>query len=256
MAIITLLTDFGTSDHYVAAIKAKIYSLDQTIDVFDISHNIEHFNISHGSFVLKSVFRDFPEGTVHLVSVNSFSNVKDPFIVLYLEGHYFIGTDNGFSSLISEKEPDKAVLIHHEFNSRSSFPEKDIFVPIAVKIVQGVSLDEIGTSHPPKMMIGRKVKATKKQISGNIVRIDHYGNLITNIEREVFDFLSEDKTYSLVFGRENIKMIHRSYNSVDDGDVFAVFNSLGLLEIGINKGNASELLGLKFDSTVNIFFSE
>ena len=102
----------------------------------------------------------------------------------------------------------------------------------------------------------RKFRATKKQISGNIIRVDHYGNLISNIEEEVFNILRKDRKYSIKFGREQLDRVNYSYNELDDGDCFVVFNDLGLLEIGINKGNAAELLGLKYDSPVNIIFED
>lgn len=107
-----------------------------------------------------------------------------------------------------------------------------------------------------KKMIDRQVKATKKQITGTVIRVDSMGNLITNIPRDAFEVLSKNKVYTVQFGGEKFRRIHSHYNQAEQGECFLVFNSLGLLEIGIYKGNASELLGLDYDSTVNIFFEE
>src|SRR5688572_20171596 len=107
MAIVTLLTDSGESDHYIAAIKARILSIDPDIRIVDISHQIGVFDIGHGAFVLRSVFRDFPKGTVHLVGVDAAGNRTDAFVILQLEGHFFVGADNGLFSLISEQAPER-----------------------------------------------------------------------------------------------------------------------------------------------------
>lgn len=257
MAIITFMSDFGYSDHYIAAVKARLLSLDPSLQVVDISHNIEHFNISHGSYVLGAVFRDFPAATVHLASVNTFGHVKESFIALELEGHYFVGADNGLFGLLSEHEPSLTVKLNEEHYGHTSFPAKDIFAPVAAKLASGTPLAELGTVYNDYIrMIGRKIRATKKQISGNIIRVDHYGNLITNIEKSVFDILSKAKKFNIILGRESLDQVHQSYNNAEDGDIFAIFNSSGFLEIGINKGNASELLGLYFDSPIHINFME
>ena len=105
-------------------------------------------------------------------------------------------------------------------------------------------------------MIDRQVKATKKQITGTVIRVDGMGNLITNIPKEAFDILSQGKLYTVQFGGEKFRRIHTQYHQAEQGECFMVFNSLGLLEVGIYKGNASELLGLDYDSTVSILFEE
>jgi S-adenosylmethionine hydrolase len=105
-------------------------------------------------------------------------------------------------------------------------------------------------------MIDRQVKATKKQIAGHVIKVDNFGNLITNIPKEAFDVLSKEKTFTIQFGGEKFKRIHTQYNQADEGECFLLFNSLGLLEIGIYKGHASELLGLAYGSMVNIIFEE
>jgi S-adenosylmethionine hydrolase len=257
MALITFMSDFGYSDHYVAAVKAKIYQMAPTVQIIDISHNIAHFDIAHGAYVLDAVFRDFPHGTVHIVGVNSFSYLRYTYIAIKLEGHFFVGPDNGILGLISEQEPEAVVKIDKDQYLASSFPEKEVFAPVAVKLASGSSILEIGSPFEGmKKMIGRKIKATKKQITGNVLRVDHYGNLVTNIDKNTFDFLSKEKTFKVVLGREILTQLNENQNFSEDGEIFAFFNSKGFLQIGINKGNASELLGLHFDSNISIVFSE
>lgn len=254
MAIITLLSDFGESDHYVAAVKAAILSLNENQTIVDISHRIGACDIAHGAYVLKSVFRDFPEGTIHLVAINSTRQKGDRQIALKLEGHYFVGTDNGLFGLISDMEAEEIIDISSE-NQISTFPAKSILAIVAAKIAMGTSLKELGAPLEQfKKMLGRHLKANKSLISGHVIRVDHFGNLITNIDKHTFEVLSAGKNYNVTFGRENTRRIHENVFTVDAGDVFVIFNSLGLLEIGINQGKANELLGLGYDSPVSINF--
>ncbi|MBL7856774.1 MAG: SAM-dependent chlorinase/fluorinase [Cyclobacteriaceae bacterium] len=257
MAIVTLLTDSGESDHYVAAMKARIISINPGIRIEDISHQIKPHDIGHAAFVLRSVFRDFPKGTVHLVGVDASGNRGDAYIGLQLEDHFFIGSDNGLFGLISDRPHQNLVELNTVSTITTTFPERDIFAPAAAKLASGVALSDLGKPLPAfKKMIDRQVKATKKQIAGHIIRVDSFGNLITNIPKDVFDILSKEKGYTIQFGGEKFRRIQAHYHQADEGECFIVFNSLGFLEIGIYKGNAAELLGLGYDSMVNITFDE
>lgn len=257
MAIVTLLTDSGESDHYVAAIKARIISINPGIRIEDISHKIKPSDIAHAAFVLRAVFRDFPKGTIHLVGVDSTGNRGDAFIAVQLEDHFFVGCDNGLFGLISEKPHQQLVELNAIKTVSTTFPERDVFAPTAVKLASGVSITNLGIPMSTfKKMIDRQVKATKKQITGTVIRVDSFGNLITNIPKDAFDVLSKDKVFTIQFGGEKFRKIHAQYNQADQGECFIIFNSLGLLEVGIYKGKASELLGLDYDSTVNIFFED
>ncbi len=257
MAIVTLLTDSGESDHYVAAIKARIITINPGIRVEDISHKIKPSDIGHAAFVLRAVFRDFPKGTVHLVGVDSTGSRGDAFIALQLEDHFFVGCDNGLFGLISDRSHQQLVELNTLNAISTTFPERDVFAPAAVKLASGVSITNLGKPMPNfKKMIDRQVKATKKQITGTVIRVDGMGNLITNIPKDAFDILSNGKQYTVQFGGEKFRRIHTQYNQAEQGECFIVFNSLGLLEVGIYKGNAAELLGLDYDSTVSILFEE
>ncbi len=257
MAIVTLLTDSGEIDHYVAAIKAKILGVNPGLTLVDISHKILPCDIAHGAFVLKSVFRDFPKGTVHLVGVDANGGRDDQPIALQLEDHFFVGADNGLLGLISDKSHQQVVSLNSINPIETTFPEKDILAPAAARLASGVAITTLG--HPRyefKKMLNRQVKATKRIIAGHVMQVDNYGNLITNILKQDFDILSKGKSYTIHFGGEKFKRIHSNYHQAEQGDCFVLFNSLGLLEIGINKGNGSELLGLQYDSPVNITFEE
>ncbi|MBX2896787.1 MAG: SAM-dependent chlorinase/fluorinase [Cyclobacteriaceae bacterium] len=255
MAIITLLTDSGDSDHYAGAIKARIVSINASVTIVDISHKIMPCDIAHGAYVLKSVFRDFPKGTVHLVGVDSAGNRDDQYIALQLEDHFFVGVDNGFFGLISDQPHQQVVQLIKV--DETTFPEKDILAPVAAKLAAGEAITVLGKPIETfRKMLNRQVKATRKIIAGHVIRVDNYGNLITNINKTDFSILTKGRNFTIQFGGEKFRRIHTNYYQTEQGDCFLIFNSLDLLEIGIYKGNASELLGLQYDSPVNITFDE
>ncbi len=257
MALITFMSDFGDNDHYVAAVKARILGINPDLKIVDISHTITPFDITHGSYVLRSVFREFPPGTVHLIAVNTLDHQSDSYIIINIEGHNFIGPDNGLFSLISEEKPEKIIKLSNPDIESSVFPSRDIMGRATAMLAGGTAMEDLGVVTPDfKKMLGRQLKATKKQISGNVIRIDHFGNAITNIDQEIFNILQKERGFEVKFGRETIRAIHTGYASVDPGECFVVFNSNGFLEIGINKGSASELMGLGFDTPVMINFDE
>ncbi len=257
MAIVTLLTDSGESDHYVASIKARIISVNPVLRIEDISHQIKAADIAHAAFSLRSVFRDFPAGSAHLVGVDAVGNRDNTYIAIQLEDHYFVGCDNGLFSLLSEELPQQIVDVNSIDPIQTTFPERDVFAPAAAKLASGTAITNLGKPLSSiNRLLDRQVKATRKQITGTVIRVDGMGNLITNIPKQAFDVLSKGKSYTIQFGGEKFRRIHQQYNQAEQGECFILFNSLNLLEIGIYKGNASELLGLEYDSTVNIIFDE
>jgi len=147
-------------------------------------------------------------------------------------------------------------IMHNDLKTTVS-PARDILSRAAAMLASGSDINEIGNICDDYFrLLGRQLKATKKQIAGNVVQVDHFGNLITNIEQDIFVMLHKERPFHIKFGKEVLRKIHRTYASVEPGECFVVFNSLGLLEIGINKGNASELLGLGYDSPVFINFEQ
>lgn len=257
MPIVTLLTDSGEVDFYVAAIKAKILSVNPGLRIEDISHKISSCDIGHGAFVLRSVFRDFPKGTVHLVGVDAAGNKGDSFIALQMEDHFFVGVDNGLLGMLTDKPHQNLIELNSVAPIETTFPEKDILALAAAKLASGVFITDLGKPLATyKKMTDRHVKATKKSILGHVIRVDNFGNLITNIHKDTFETLSKNKSYTIFVGREKFRRVNTNYSQADPGECFLFFNSLGLLEVGIYKGIANELLGLSYDSPVNIIFDE
>ncbi|MBA3901563.1 MAG: SAM-dependent chlorinase/fluorinase [Bacteroidetes bacterium] len=255
MPVITLTTDLGLKDHYVAAIKGAVYSLLPNAIIVDISHQVIKFDTGSAAFLIKNAFRSFPEGSVHIIGVNDEASLEFPFLAVQAENHFFIGKDNGVFSLILESIPSKIAVIETE-NKFPKFPVKEIFVNAACHLAKGGRIEDLGREtdkYEQKMELMAFVE--KDTIRGAIIYIDSYGNAITNIKREHFAKMAENRPFLIDFGMNHtINTISETYSQIPEGDIVAVFNSSGNLEIAINKGPADTLLGLKQRSTIRIEF--
>jgi len=256
MAIITFTSDFGHKDAYVAIVKAKILGYDPTLTIIDVSHEVEPSNLADGAFLLASAYNQFPKGSVHLAAIDSVGTKGDAYIALQFKGHYFVGTNNGLISLLTQEEEDLSIVqLEHEEDS--TFPARDVLAENAAKLATGTPLEALGNPLKDyKRLIGRSVRATKKEMAGTVIKIDYYGNLITNIRKPLFNRLVDGRKFTIKFGRQEAYTLHNQSNEVEPGDWFLYFNHQEFLEIGIRNGNASQLLGLKFDSPIWIKFAE
>ena len=255
MGLITFLSDFGYTDHYVAAVKAKILRSAPQTQIIDISHDVEAYNIAHGAFVLNSLFREFPAGTVHLVAVDSQGSKQGRFLAVQFQDHYFVAADNGILSLIFESQPIEIVEL--PVITPTTFAAKDILAPAASALANGTELQQLGTSITHyRELINRQLRLSDHAITGHVVHVDHYGNLITNVSRDSMDAIGHDRPFTVQFARESVQKISGDFTQVDEGDVICFYNQQGWLSIGVNKGHASELLGLHYDSQVNVHFKK
>ena len=146
MAIITLTSDFGHRDAYSAILKATILNKKPDATLVDISHEVDKANIAQGAFIVGAAFRNFPEQTIHLISVDSLSTVDNIIIAAKIENHFFIAADNGLLSLVSELNPEKVVLVSEK--EKTTFPARDIMAAVAVDLANGVNLDDLGHEYP------------------------------------------------------------------------------------------------------------
>ncbi|MFL2570971.1 MAG: S-adenosyl-l-methionine hydroxide adenosyltransferase family protein [Parvicellaceae bacterium] len=262
--IITLTTDMGLSDFYVASIKGNILKELPDANIVDISHAIRPFDIAHASFVIKNCFKDFPKGTIHIIGINPETNNSKEHLIVENYGQYFIGADNGIFSLIFDKNPDAiwSLNLSQEIDVHS-FPTKNIFVKAACHIARGGLAAVIGKpveKFNKKELFRAIVDANS--IKGTVTYIDTYGNVITNIKKELFQEIGKDKEFKIFLTRSgySINKIHKSYGEVPEGERVALFSSSGFLEIAINKGvigsggGANQLFGLKLNDTITIEF--
>ena len=275
MSIITLTTDFGTKDHFVGAIKGTIYNELPDAKIVDISHHISPFNITETAYILKNAYKNFPEGSIHIIGVDSELNNENKHIALKLDNHYFICPDNGVISLLaSEIKPEKIVEINIHDRVTTSFPMLDVFVKVACHIVRGGTLEVIGKIIPEFKRIVElqpNISSDKNSISGNIIYVDNYGNSISNINKKLFQEIGKGRDFEVLANRYTFKKIYNKYSDIvdfslpkeqrqKDGSRMALFNSANYLEIAMYRsnsntvGSAFSLLGLNYRDVLIVKF--
>ena len=260
MAIITLTTDLGTKDSYLASVKGAIYSEIEKIKIVDISNHIDPFNIQQAAYILRTCFKDFPVGTVHIVSIDDELSITNEHLAVKVNGHYFIGADNGFFSLIfNDLKPEKIVKLNISLTSNCmTFAAKNIFVPAACHLCRGGTMEIIGTTINDFEVkkIGLKAVLQKNIIRGSVIYVDSYGNAITNISKKEFEQVQKGRSFAILFSREDEKIteLSKKYKDVDTAEKLALFGENNQLQIAIHKGNASKLFGLKLHEIIRIEF--
>ncbi|HUH32868.1 MAG TPA: SAM-dependent chlorinase/fluorinase [Daejeonella sp.] len=257
MAIITLTTDLGDRDFYQAALKGSILSRLPTANIVDITHNISAFNIQQAAFVLKNSFHYFPKATVHLIGIDSVFNEQTRYLALKYKDHYFVGSDNGIFSLLFDEDPLEIVELNIMQDLKFlHFPLSDIFSKAATHLAKGGKLRDIGV---PVSTIEEKTTLQpvieRSLIRGSVIYIDSFQNIITNITKDIFTSVQNNRDFTLYFKRnESISQLSWHYNEVPEGEKLCLFGISNHLEIAINKGNASGLLGLHLGDIVRIEF--
>ena len=256
MPIITLTSDWGHSDHYIGAVKGSILSLLPDVKIIDISHQVAPFNIEQAAFILKNCYKNVPKGTIHIIGVNTEESDKNPHTVVFIDDHYFIGTDNGIFSMIFDKPPKKIIELNiMQDSDYFTFSTRDRFVKAAIHLAEGKKIENLGVERKKvNEKILFKPAVEKNIIKGIIIYIDSFENVITNITEQLFKKIGKGRKFSVLFRGESINKIYKSYNDVPVGEIVAIFGSNGHLEIAINQGNASGLLGLGINDTVMIEF--
>ena len=256
MGIITLTTDFGLKDYYVAALKGAILTKNPTVQIIDVSHAIQTFDIVQAAYILKNAFHHFPHGSVHILSVNNYHETLNPYLVFEKDGHYFIGPDNGIFTLVFDSLDVPVFKIESHRILGSKF--KNCLADIIFKLNNGMGLGEIGnptTSFLQRIQMNPVTSTT--HIRGHIIHIDNYENVIVNIDRSLFEKIRAGRNFAIYFKRfDPIKRISEHYHEVPVGDTLCLFNSSGYLEIAINMGKAASLLGLKMEESIQIDFEE
>ena len=275
MPIITLTTDFGIKDHFIANIKGAILTELPQVNIVDISHQISPFNILEAAYIIQNSYKSFPLGTIHIIGVDSELNPENKHLVVKFEGQYFICADNGIMSMACLNiEPEKIVEINIHDKLISNFSVLDVFVKVACHISRGGKLEVIGKSIDKIKSVKNLtpfINESKNQIIGNVIYIDNYGNVITNITKPFFREISKSREFEISVRSYKFKKIHSKYSDIvnfsideskrnNDGQALAIFNSSLNLEIAIYKSNpvnfgtAASLMGLNILDTVTVNF--
>jgi len=256
--IITLISDWGTADFFAGSMKGKLLSANPNLLLVDITHDIPKHDFFKASFIMRACYKDYPEGSTHIVAVNNQDAVKGQCLIIEYESHFFIGPDNGLFSLVFDNKPShvysyKSKLQKNFLSTRDVYAEAAVYLN-SEKFPQGLEdISENWTEKVPYRPIPEE-----NQIRGNIIYIDSYQNLITNIPKTMFDEVRQGRRFRICMKREqyDIETVSNTYNDVVHGDRLALFNNLGLLEIAINQGPAAGLLGMKLKDVIRVEFGD
>ncbi len=264
MGIITLTSDMGLTDHYVAAVKASILAHTPQVSIVDISHNVRSFDIHEAAFLVRSVWQQFPMGTVHIVGINPEYSTEQTHLVVQYMSHYFIAADNGIFSLIFDEQPEDIFEISLDQGMDWTFPMKGIFATVASHLSKGGTVEFVGQRIKKyRELISQRPFIDNNSIAGHVEYVDKYGNVYSNITKDLFEAEKKGRNFSILFKRAlyTISAISKNYSDVIEGERLAMWATNGHLLIALNGGatdqggGAAGLLSLKRGDIIRIEFN-
>lgn len=241
--IITLTTDFGLDDHYIGVMKGVILGINSDAVITDITHGIPKYDIFKAAFTVRNSYKYFPKDSIHIVVVDPEVGSERKPIVVESEQSVFIGPDNGvFSFILEENNGISIVEITNPKYMLSdvsdTFHGRDIFAPVAAHLSLGLNINELGENiQSPNLLNLPEPTTTEYEIVGEVIYEDSFGNLITNIPRDLIKGYSKIQIDEFI-----IDSVASSYRDVEKGEVLAIIGSSGFLEISVNHGSASDLI--------------
>jgi S-adenosyl-L-methionine hydrolase (adenosine-forming) len=244
--VITLLTDFGSADHYAGVMKGILLGICPDAQLVDISHETTPYAIAEAAFTLSQAWTCFPQGTVHLVVVDpGVGSARRP-ILAEAAGHRFVAPDNGVLTMLYDTVPAHAVreiTASRYFRQPVSrtFHGRDIFAPVAAHLANGLAAAELGDPIGDYLRLGfaSPARTGEKTWTGTILKTDHFGNLITNFDSKTWQRLAVEAFEMRVGGRVVSRMAS-NYAEMNAGDLFIIAGSAGFLELSVNRGSAGE----------------
>ncbi len=255
--IITLATDFGHSDHFVGTMKGVILRICPQARIVDISHEITPFEIPEAAFVLAQAYRFFPPKTVHVVVVDPGVGTSRRPILVEAAKQYFVAPDNGVLSMVYSREKHKARAITAEKyflkDVSCTFHGRDVFAPVAAHLAKGVTPARFGKLIKDHLrpVFGKPTRTGKRFWTGNILKIDRFGNLITNFHVDEFPAVRE-RPFELVVGPQRIFHLAGSYVECNFGELFVIVGSSGYLEVATTLGSAAKMIGCAVGAQVDL----
>ena len=258
--IVTLTTDFGLNDHFVGTIKGVILDIVPGVEIVDICHSVQAFDVLDGALTIAQAYSYFPNGTVHLVVVDPGVGTARRPIIVTTERHHLVAPDNGVLSLIYAREERlhvRHVTAEHYYLQpvSNTFHTRDIFAPVTAYLAKGVDPLKFGEEisdfvrfHAPKP------KPDGNTLRGVVLKVDRFGNLITNITQQDAPllFVAEPAPFKILLGKREITEIKMNYAQGAPGQVFGILGSMGYLEIAANRGSAAQIVGAGKGSDVSI----
>lgn len=258
--LITLLTDFGTADYFVGAMKGVILSINPAAVVVDLTHEVPPQDVLAGAFTLAQAAASFPEGTVHVAVVDPGVGSARRGILASAGGHFFVGPDNGLFGFIYERDPQARVfhLTNEKYfgpNVSATFHGRDIFAPVAAALSTGVAPEEFGEEITDFVRLPdlKPKRAEDGTIEAAVIHVDRFGNCVTNLTDEVMP----GRPRLVINGRE-ITSFRRFFaeGSDEPGELFAIWGSAGYLEIAANRASAASLLGAERGQKIIVMSDE
>ncbi|MDR3093373.1 MAG: SAM-dependent chlorinase/fluorinase [Bacteroidales bacterium] len=246
MAVVTLTTGW-VDDYYIAVLKGILVSALRDVQIIDLSHHAPVFNsgIDYVAYMIKHSYKYYPQGTVHLISVESEYRDETPFVTALYDGQYFIGTDNGLFSLIFDNAPEKMVKIEkYTDHEAPNYPAISVFAPVAVHLASGGDISDLGVAYTNMNHKGRILPVlTDSSITGTIIHVNTFGNAVTNITREEFEKVGKGRPFEIMVQgmRHKITRINKYFHETSSGEQLALFNLAGYVEVALNSGNIAEV---------------
>lgn len=252
--LITLTTDFGYRDSFAGIMKGVIAGINPHARVIDLTHGVPRQDVMAGALALRHSFKYFPQGTIHVVVIDpGVGGARRP-LLIESAGNYFIGPDNGVLSFAVAEKPRQIVeLTNPEYHLKApgtTFHGRDIFAPAAAHLSLGIPIGAFGDRLSSFIELSMpQVVRVQTRLEGEIVYIDGYGNLFTNISEHDLAGWPVGQL-AIAIGATIIRGLAPSYSSVKVNDLAALVNSWGMLEIAANQGNAQQICGAKLGDRV------
>jgi hypothetical protein len=251
--LITLITDFDTTDHFVGTMKGVIMNINPDVDIVDICHKVASYDIFDAAFTLAQSYRFFPPDTIHLVVVDpGVGTARRPLLVRTL-AYKFVAPDNGVLSLIYEREENVEVrhitADHYFLNPVSNtFQGRDVFAPVVGWLSKGVDVDKFGDpiTEYTKFASPKPKHVGDSLIKGVALRIDKFGNIITNLTPEDVPqlFAENPPPFKIMINEQEVTRLNLAYSMGKPAEVFAIVGSSGYIEICTNRGSAAKILNV------------
>ena len=257
-SIITLLTDFGTKDHYVASLKGVILAINPQCTLIDITHQVNPQDVREGAFVLANAYSFFPKGTIHLAVVDPEVGGSRKAILLATRDYFFVGPDNGLLTLAAPRDRVKqaVALVNKNFflpRVSATFHGRDLFAPVAAHLSLGVRPKAFGSELDSWVELDfRKSRIRGQELVGEILHVDLFGNIISSIREQEFFHFTKDHPFVIKIGKRGIHGLEKGYWAGKKGKVMALFGSGGFLEISVKEGNAQKILKAKRGNPVKV----
>ena len=246
--LISLTTDFGLSDHYVGVMKGVILSICPRARIVDISHGVGAYEIAEGAFTISQAYRYFPRGAVHVVVVDPGVGTSRRPILAQAAGQYFIAPDNGVLSMVYAREKHKVRAIssvrYFLQPVSNTFHGRDIFAPVAAHLAGGISAARFGkiVADYLRLDFDKPARTGRRTWTGAILKVDRFGNMITNFSVEDFPDLDK-RSFEIVAGPQRINRFAINYAECAFGEPFIIAGSAGYYEISVGQTSAARLLG-------------